>query len=71
MMMMMIGSQEYLAPLQRSYMMKNYASFAMMNNATASLFLVVIVLLAMTVHRGEQTTLKIFICLTYVNDSRS
>lgn len=44
--------QEHIVALQRSYMMKNYVAFVMINNATASLFLVDIVPLAMTVHRG-------------------
>lgn len=45
--------QEHIVALhQRSYMMKNYVAFVMMNNATASLFLVDTVPLAMTAHRG-------------------
>ncbi|TKY75005.1 hypothetical protein E2542_SST03770 [Spatholobus suberectus] len=44
-------TQEHPVALQRSYMMKNYVAFVMMNNATASLFPVDIVPLAMIVHR--------------------
>ena len=42
--------------------MKNCVAFVMMNNAVASLFLVDIVPLAMTVHRGTSLP-NIFVCM--------